>query len=170
MPELWDIYNSIGQRTGKLHVRGKPLCAGEYHLVVQVWIVNDEGKFLISQRHPKKSHPMRWETTGGAVTAGEISADAALREVYEELGISLEPNMGQFMFQEKHRNVFADIWLYHSNVQIEDLKLQTCEVIDAKWASEEEIERMCKNGEFVDLSNTRKRIYSKSREFLNKIK
>ncbi len=170
MQEMWDIYDSTRRRTGKLHERGKPLGVGEYHLVVQIWIINDEGKYLISQRHPSKSYPMYWEATGGAVIAGENSLHGAIREVQEELGLTLDSSMGQLMFHETHRNVFADIWLYRSNAKIEDLKLQSCEVVDAKWASAEEIEQMCKSRQFVDLSNTRKRIYQKSGYFLKKIK
>ena len=159
MAELWDVYDGDRRKTGKLHERGKLLAEGEYHLVVQIWIANPKGEFLISRRHPNKSYPLCWEATGGAVTAGETSQQGALREVQEELGLALNPTEGRCVIQEKHKNVFADIWLYRADVKVETLKLQADEVVDAKWASEQEIERMCANGQFVDLGNYRQRIY-----------
>jgi len=36
MAELWDLYDEYGNKTGKLHERGTPLRAGEYHLVVHI--------------------------------------------------------------------------------------------------------------------------------------
>jgi len=166
MAELWDVYDGNRHRTGKLHERGIPMAEGEYHLVVQIWIVNDAGKFLISRRHPNKSYPLCWEATGGAVTAGESSRIGALREVEEELGLKLDPKMGKCVIKEKHRNVFADIWLYRANVDISELSFQPTEVVDAKWATPQEIEQMCKDGQFVDLSNYRNRIYRMSEHFL----
>ena len=32
MVELWDVYNEQGNKTGRLHERGKPMKAGDYHL------------------------------------------------------------------------------------------------------------------------------------------
>ena len=37
---------------------------GEYHLEVMVWIENDRGEYLISQRSPNKTSPNMWECTG----------------------------------------------------------------------------------------------------------
>ena len=170
MAELWDVYDGSRRRIGKLHERGVPMAEGEYHLVVQIWIINDAGQFLISRRHPDKSYPLCWEATGGAVTAGESSYIGALREVEEELGLKLDPKCGKCVIREKHRNVFADIWLYHSNAAITDLTFQPTEVVDAKWASPEEIEQMCKAGSFVDLSNYRGRIYRMGEALLRDLK
>jgi len=166
--ELWDVYDGSRRKTGKLHERGVPMAEGEYHLVVQIWIINDKGEFLISRRHPDKSYPLCWEATGGAVTAGETSFIGALREVEEELGLKLDPTMGKCVIREKHRNVFADIWLYRSNADLSELHFQETEVVDAKWASPKEIERMCKDGSFVDLSNYRGRIYRMGEALLKK--
>jgi hypothetical protein len=32
MPELWDIVDEYGNKTGRLHERGTPMKNGEYHL------------------------------------------------------------------------------------------------------------------------------------------
>lgn len=64
MPEMWDIVDQNGNKTGRLHERGRPMQKGEYPLSVSVWILNRQGEFLISKRAPAKTAPGMWETTG----------------------------------------------------------------------------------------------------------
>ena len=45
MSEFWDIYDENRNLTGKIHERGKPLAKGEYHLVVHIWVQNENGEF-----------------------------------------------------------------------------------------------------------------------------
>ncbi len=52
--ELWDLYTENRVKTGETHVRGNPLPKEKYHLVVNVWIKNSEGKYLISKRSKTK--------------------------------------------------------------------------------------------------------------------
>ena len=99
--EFWDLYNDKREKTGRIHERGKALPEGYYHLCVSVWLVNRKGEFLLSQRHPDKEYPLCWECTGGSVLAGESSLDGALREVKEELGITLAPEKGKILFQTR---------------------------------------------------------------------
>ncbi len=42
----------------------------------------------------------------------------------------------------------ADIWLFHKDADINTLKLQEDEVIDAKWSSRDEILKMIEAGQF----------------------
>ena len=55
--EQWDIYDKNFAKTGKTICRGEKLQDDEYHLVVNAWIVNKKGEFLITQRNANKSHP-----------------------------------------------------------------------------------------------------------------
>jgi 8-oxo-dGTP pyrophosphatase MutT (NUDIX family) len=89
--ELWDVLDENGNATSRFHERGKPMNKGEYHLEVSVWIENDNGEYLISQRSPNKTFPNMWECTGGSAVAGDGSLTTALKEAKEELGIILEP-------------------------------------------------------------------------------
>lgn len=65
MKEVWDLYDAKGNKTGYTLVRGRPIPEGCYHLVVSVWIINNRGEYILSQRHPDKPYPLRWECTGG---------------------------------------------------------------------------------------------------------
>ena len=91
--EIWDILNEKGCLTGKTAIRGiGALKPGEYHLVVHIWVVSDDGKILIQQRsQAKKLMPGEWAATGGAAISGEDSFKAASRELFEELGIASTP-------------------------------------------------------------------------------
>lgn len=141
MAEYWDLYDVNRRRTGEIHRRGDRVPEGRYHLVVQVWIRNDAGEFLISRRHPDKPFGLYWECTGGSVTAGEDSAAGALREVEEELGIFLSPDSLR-LFRTERRECyrdFVDNYTARWNGDVSELKLQQTEVAEAKWADFDEL-------------------------------
>lgn len=54
MLEMWDLYNDKREKTGKVLLRCVPVPKGLYHLTVSAWIVNSQGQYLLSQRHPQK--------------------------------------------------------------------------------------------------------------------
>lgn len=89
MAEYWDVYDENRLPTGRLHQRGIPLAAGDYHLVVRGWILDDQGYLLLSRRDPAKPFGGYWECTGGSVTAGEDSFAGVRREIAEEVGIDV---------------------------------------------------------------------------------
>ena len=157
MAELWDILDESGNKTGRVHERGKPLNKGEYHLEVYVLIKNDKSEYLISQRSPNKTHPNMWECTGGNAIAGDCSLTTALKEVKEELGITLLPQNGHLI---KHClpcgtaecNGLVDVWLFRQNVDISTLTLTPDETCNAMWASCDEINRMIDVGTFTTWS------------------
>lgn len=64
MAELLDLYTESRELTGLQIERGMPIPNGLFHLVVSVWIVNDNGEYLISQRHPKKEYSILLEMYG----------------------------------------------------------------------------------------------------------
>ena len=54
MAEYWDIYDADRIKTNRKHLRGEPIADGDYHLVVNIWIYNSQGKVLLtpaSSRH-----------------------------------------------------------------------------------------------------------------------
>lgn len=171
--EKWDIMNSQGEPTGNVIIRGRaPLKSNEYHLVVHIWIISEEGNFLIQRRsNLKKLMPGEWAATGGSAISGESSFCAAQRELLEELGIMCKPRLLKKMARIKKRNSFVDVWFIKSNVKVEDLVLQRSEVSKAKWVSEAELRRMISSGqyhnygtEYFDL------IFKSAQEYLDEFK
>lgn len=151
--EVWDALDRNRQKTGQIIERSVPLPEDIYHLVVDIWIRNHKGEWLIAQRAPDKTHPNLWASTGGSAIAGEESIEAAFRETLEEIGLDLSPYKGGLLMTHRRddgpNRCFKDIYLFEANISLESLKLQEEEVSAVKWASEDEIKIMIEDGRFV---------------------
>lgn len=155
--ELWDIYDSNKQKTGRTMKRNDwCLKEGEYHLTVLGVVVRPDGKFLITQRVMTKSWaPGWWEVSGGGVMAGEDSADAVKREVLEETGLDVSNCEGGYLFSY-HRenpgegdNYFVDIYRFVMDFDESDVKIQKEEAAGFKLATAEEIRELAAQGIFL---------------------
>ena len=147
--ELWDVYDENRNLTGRLHPRGVPLPEGDFHLVVQVWMRNSRGEYLLTRRTPNKSYPGMWETTGGAAQAGDDSLSAVLREAREETGLTLDPAKGRLFLSVKGKNAFCDVWLFEQDFDLADVVFQPGETCGAMYASPEKIYEMLRSGILV---------------------
>jgi isopentenyldiphosphate isomerase len=145
--EYWDLYDKDRKKLNKIHPRGEKINSGEYYIVVSGWIINDESKILLTQRHPKKTFPLTWECSKGAVKSGENSWDGVLREVEEEIGIKLNKETGELVDTYIGNDFIKDVYLFKENIDIEKTKLQNNEVIKIKWVTINEFNEMEKNGE-----------------------
>ena len=92
---------------------------------------------------------MLWKCTGGSALADENSLKVAIREVKEELGISLCEKMGQLIYQVRRDKTqdFYNVWLFELNSEwhLNDCVLQETEVIGVKWVSKEQMENLFHN-------------------------
>ena len=153
MQEIWDLYDRDGKRTEKTVLRGMPIPEGLYHLSVSVWILNSSGQYLLSQRHPDKQYPLRWECTGGCVLAGEDSLQGVLREVNEELGILLEPDGAQLLSHTRRDETqdFYDVWQFQTDIELSGIRMQETEIVAVKLVDREELLAMYHHGELHPL-------------------
>ncbi len=158
MPELWDVYTKDRKLTGKTCFRGKQseLLDNEYHMWVMIWIKNAKtGKYLVSQRAADKdTDPLKWETVAGHVISGENSREAAVREVFEEVGIKLNPEDGKILATkiagtiDGHRYNWIRDSFYFETLEEPDLKkATTAEVLQTKWMTVSEIKDIYDRGE-----------------------
>lgn len=152
MAELWDLYDINHRMLGKIHERGVPITApDEYHLVAEIMTFDRSGRLLITQRaRQKATFPLMWEFTGGSVLAGEDSLTGARRELFEETGIRAEKDELVFLGTETGSASLHDLYYLVRDVELSELTLQPEEVCAAKWADEEEIAEMVRNGVFLD--------------------
>src|ERR1700761_2605055 len=68
-------------------------------LVVAAALVDSDGRVLIAQRPDGKSMAGLWEFPGGKIESGERPEAALIRELHEELGITVkEPCLAPFTF------------------------------------------------------------------------
>ena len=153
MLEMWDLYNGKREKIGKVLPCGVPVPKGLYHLTVSAWIVNSQGQYLLSQRHPQKTYPLCWECTGGSVLAGEDSLSGAVREVKEELGIILNPFKAEMIYYTKREDIqeFYDVWLFHADVDISEITMQETEVVGVQWVNRDALFDMLYSGKLHPL-------------------
>ena len=149
--ELWDVYDFHRNKTGKLHPRGKRLGAGEYHMTVHACVFNAEGKMLIQKRQPfKRGWSGMWDiTVGGSAVAGESSQEAIMREMREEIGLSLDLSSVRPHLTVQFDEGFDDMYLIKKEVELSTLTLEYEEVADVAWATLDEILAMMDEGTFI---------------------
>lgn len=64
-------------------------------------VVERDGKLLMTRRPPGGPHGLLWEFPGGKFESGETAAEAAVREVREELAVGARA--GETLAIERHR-------------------------------------------------------------------
>lgn len=162
--ELWDIYDSNKQRTGRTMKRNDwCLKDGEYHLTVLGVVARPDGRFLITKRVMSKAWaPGWWEVSGGAVQAGEDSRDAVVREVKEETGLDVSNAEGGYLFSYQRENpgegdnYFVDIYRFVMDFDETDVKPQEEETDGFMLATAEQIEESAQQGIFLHYDSIKK--------------
>lgn len=160
MTEYWDIYTKDRQLTGQRMIRGQAFPEGARHLVVHVCLFNDQGQMLIQQRHKDKdSWPEFWDVTvGGSALAGENAQQAAMREVKEEIGLSIDLTETSPAFTTNFDYGFDDTFLVVGDFNIEDIYFPDNEVQAVKWASYSDICQMIEDGIFIPYFDSKIRM------------
>ncbi len=149
--ELWDVYNIDRTKSDKIKIRGNSFEVGEYHLVVHACIFNSKGEMLIQQRQPfKEGWPNMWDiTVGGSAIHGNTSQTAIEREIFEEIGLTLNLQNVRPHLTINFDVGFDDIYLIEKELDLNNLILQNEEVQQVKWANIEEIFEKLDDGTFI---------------------
>jgi len=59
-------------------------------ILVSCAIILKEGRVLVAQRSTEMAMPLKWEFPGGKIEKGESAEDCLIREIKEELNISIQ--------------------------------------------------------------------------------
>ncbi|USD25319.1 NUDIX domain-containing protein [Flagellimonas marinaquae] len=119
MDERIDILDEHGKPTGKSCLKSEAHQKGLLHPTVHVWLYTIDGRILIQQRGKNKAtHPLLWDVSvAGHVSAGENVVAAAIREVREEIGLTINEtdlkSLGTFKAVHKISEDFIDAELHH---------------------------------------------------------
>ena len=150
--EYWDIYDIHKQKTGKIIKRGDKLQDGEYHLFVQVWLVNKEGKYLSQERSERIKWPLMWCANGGNAKCGEDGITCAIREIKEELDIDITKLEGALfdtrVYVEDNQNYFCDSFVFYCDKKINDYYYQKEEIKSLAYKDVSEIKELMKIRKF----------------------
>ncbi|WP_294974260.1 NUDIX domain-containing protein [uncultured Leuconostoc sp.] len=133
--EVWDIYDGNRRLTGSKHLRGQELGIGEYHLVVNALILNDDGQVLMQKRSFNKiSYPGIWTVaTGGSALAGENSRQALIRELSEELHLRVTSDRLQFINSINYTDWIEDWFAVRIDASLTNLVYQSSEIEAIRW-------------------------------------
>ena len=149
--EEWDLYDEERRLTGEIGQRGEPLPPGRCHLVIHVCMFDEAGRMLIQRRQTcKHGWPGLWDVTvGGAARRGENSRQAARRELGEELGLDMDFSGIRPRMTLSFPRGFDDVFVVNASPALRELRLQAEEVMDARWATMDEIHALMDAGQFL---------------------
>lgn len=129
MTEFWDLVDKNGNLAGVKWARKDhdKIPEGLYHPAVEVWVKIGD-RLLLSRRHPDKSDGLKYDCPGGAVLSGERFSAGAVRELYEEVGISVKESDLILLGTQSHKCCFAISYLIKLD-SLPPLSLQPNEVV-----------------------------------------
>lgn len=169
--ELFDILNEDGSKTGIVKERGVAHREGALHGTVHIWIVRENEKsgydILLQKRsNNKDSHPGCYDiSSAGHISAGDEIMESALRELWEELGLSVQPEQLElfgtthvkfektFYGKRFRDNEISSDFIYRQPVEIDKLNLQESEVSEVRWMDYEECRQKVAQGSMPNCIN-----------------
>ncbi len=136
--ELLDVLNENGEPTGEILDKNIIHKEGKYHKEVALILLNDKGEILLQKRaSTKEIEPNKWAWHGGHVIAGETSIEAIIREIKEELGITLSENQIKLLVELKRDKLpnrqYTIAYYSICNLNIDDFSIQKEELSEVKW-------------------------------------
>lgn len=139
--EYLDVLDENGNFTGIKKERNSMHVNGDWHRVVQIFVINENGILLQQRSLTKKSDPGKWcASASGHISAGEESKDAALKEFREELGIEISKKDLNLIANFKSASVrlnngnkiinnhFVDLYVVTKDIDIKEIEVQKEEV------------------------------------------
>ena len=148
--ELLDVYDDLGNVTGRTVVRGDKsvkLNEHEHIAVAIIFIENDKGEFLIQKTSKEKGG--YYSSTGGHIDSGETPLNTIKREVLEELGVNIDKDNIVEYGTILHDKTIIFLYYIKKNIDINKVKLQKEEVDYVKYMSKNEINKLIKNNEML---------------------
>jgi 8-oxo-dGTP diphosphatase len=102
-------------------------------LVVAGLIIGDDGRILITQRRADQALPLQWEFPGGKVEPGESPEHALVRELVEEIGVTVA--VGRIWDVLFHAYPDFDLVMLVYACRIQDGSPRAVEVADLSWVA-----------------------------------
>lgn len=108
-------------------------------------VVEERGRYLITQRRPNAVLPLLWEFPGGKVEPGESDEAALRRELQERLGADVV--VGQLISYVRHPydHYTVDLHLYECRLggePLAELPRFSCRAVHAyEWVTSEDFDR-----------------------------
>lgn len=123
MTEFFEIFDSVGNPTGKQKKREDIHRDGNWHRTVHLHLIHPDHRIIFQLRSAAKDVcPNQIDVAvGGHLIFGESIQEARIREVREEVGIDLHQTPGELIIMPGYRVAVHDF----PNRQIQDHELQS---------------------------------------------
>jgi len=101
--------------------------------------IQKDGKYLITKRPPGKSEALKWEFPGGKIEEGEREEDSIIREIREELFITIKPikRLAHVHMNKQGKGFMLIGWL----CDWVEGDITLTEHVDSRWVSFSELQQ-----------------------------
>ena len=152
--EIWDGYLIDGTLANRDLVRGEPIPNGLYHLVCEILVRHIDGDYLLMRRDVRKPN---WggyyeATAGGSAVKGETKLPCAIRELFEETGISSDA-LTEIGHYTSHDTIYYN-FLCITDCDKSSITLQEGETMSYKWIPENDFIAFINSSEMIDTQRT----------------
>ncbi len=140
--DVFDILTENGAKTGKTKERNAVHRDGDWHGSVHIWVIQ-KGNVLLQKRSASKdSFPLCYDIAcTGHIDAGEEPLEAALRELKEELGLTVCSSDLCPLFSQKLSdlngafisNEINSVYLLRDDLDATHLVFPTAEIVALQW-------------------------------------
>ena len=102
-------------------------------------IIKKNNLFLIVQRNRNKHLGLKWEFPGGKVLSNETSTDALIREIKEELNVTI--NVQEKIAEEKYKDDKIDIVLHYFLCILQNGRMELNEHENFAWVKKKDFNK-----------------------------
>lgn len=154
--ESFYLVNDHDQVLGKISRKKAHSNKKNIHRAIGVFLTNEKKQLLMQKRSRKKDMEAgEWSySVGGHVTYGQTYYQAAIREIYEELGISVKPKfITKAMIKMKKEIEFTGLYKLKISSKTE-FKLDEDEVQAVQWVYLDQLVEFIKTHSVSDWTIT----------------
>jgi 8-oxo-dGTP diphosphatase len=102
-------------------------------------VIEQDGRYLITQRRTTAVLPLLWEFPGGRVEDDELDAHALKREVHHRLGAEIDVGKLISFVSHPYEHYVVDLYLYECSLKAGELQARA--VNEYRWASSAEFDQ-----------------------------
>lgn len=140
--ELEDLYDSNFQKLNKTIRRRVDDIPDGCYVMMSYALIKNGDMYLLEKATSRSNNTLA--LPGGHVLAGEEPLDGLKRELKEELnleGVTIQ-HLDTILYPYNH--YIFNIYLIEDEINIDDLKYDSLEVVDIKWYTKDEIlDKIC---------------------------
>lgn len=164
MDELVEVLTEEGKTVGKILNKSEAHKLGICHGISAVALFDNSGRLLIQKRAMiKKDEPNKWDlSAAGHIGIHETPEQAAIREIYEELGIKLEEKDLKLvdiylnkikLNPDSYISHFTYLFIIFKDVRIDNIIMSKTEVSDIVFVNKEKYIDLLNSGDMVEAIN-----------------